>query len=113
MYWSAECLPQAMGGALVAAPPVAGAAGKPEFCVDKNCSATTSIASEPADCPGDSGHPTRTKREDGRWTQVGIVGYGALAPQKREAFGLTAKPFVYVDVRHCDTWSRSVISSGN
>jgi len=102
-----------MGAAVVAAPPAAAAAGKPEFCVDKTCSATTLIANGRADRPGDSGHAILTKRADGRWTQVGIVGYGALALQEREEFGLTAKPSVDVDVRHCDTWSRSVISSGN
>jgi hypothetical protein len=113
MYWNAECLPQAIGAAVVAALSAAAVADKPEFCVDKTRSATTSIASEPADCRGDSGHATLTKRADGRWTQVGIVGYGALALQKREELGLTARPSLYVDVRHRDTWSRSAISSGN
>ena len=57
--------------------------------------------------------PILAKRVAGRWTQVGIISYGALAPQRREELGLTVKPPVYVNVRHCDTWSRAVISSGN
>jgi hypothetical protein len=50
---------------------------------------------------------------DGRWTRIGIVGYWSPAPQKREECGPTVKPSVCVNVRHRDTWSRSVISSGN
>ena len=108
MHRSVRCVPDAMG--VMAASLAMTAAGDAEFFVDKTCAPT--VASEGADCPGDSGGPIRATEAGGRWTRVGIVSYGAPSPQSGEECGLTVSS-VYVNVHHLDAWIRAVTLSGN